>query len=96
MRQMPSSHWKDIFEYMMQRANMRGAEITNLKASDPSATDDPLTVDFDITVNNYFDWSAAGVKVRRCRWRSIRSPTEDEENDDSASAEPIKLGALER
>ncbi len=62
MRRMPSSHWKDIFDYMLQRANMRGAEITNLKASDPSDTEQPLTVDFDVTVNNYFDWSAAESK----------------------------------
>ncbi len=62
MRRMPSNHWKDIFDYMLQRASLNGAEITNLKASDPSATDDPLQVDFDLTVNNYFDWSAAESK----------------------------------
>ena len=37
MRRMPSSHWKDIFDYMLQRTKLRGAEITNLTASDPSA-----------------------------------------------------------
>ncbi len=50
MRQMPSNRWKDIFDYMLQRTNVRGAEITNVKATDPGATDDPLTVDFDIAV----------------------------------------------
>ncbi len=95
MRQVPSSHWKDIFQYMLQRGNLRGAEITNLKAGDPSATDDALAVDFDITVNNYFDWSAAESKFP-LPLASIRSPKEDEEDeDDSASTEPIKLGALE-
>ena len=75
MRQVPSSHWKDIFQYMMQRGNLRGAEITNLKAGDPSATDDPLAVDFDITVNNYFDWSAAESKFP-LPLASIPSPKE--------------------
>ena len=41
---------------------MRGAEITNLKASDPSDTDEPIKVDFDVTDYNYFDWSAAESK----------------------------------
>ena len=36
MRRMPSNRWKDIFDYMMQHTGMRGVEITNLKASDPS------------------------------------------------------------
>ncbi len=95
MRRVPSSHWKDIFDYMLQRANLKGAEITNLKAGDPSATDDPLTVDFDVTVNNYFDWSAAESKFA-LPLASIRLPRDDEdEDDDSASADAIKLGALQ-
>jgi tetratricopeptide (TPR) repeat protein len=92
MRRMPSSHWKDIFDYMLQHANMRGAEITNLKASDPSDTEQPLTVDFDVTVNNYFDWSAAESKFP-LPLASIHLP-EGDEDDDSASTEPIKLGAV--
>ena len=95
MRQVPTSHWKDIFDHMLQRANLKGIEITNLKAGDPSATDGPLTVDFDITANNYFDWSAAESKFP-LPLASIRLPRDDEdEDDDSASAEAIKLGALQ-
>ncbi len=95
MRQMPSSHWKDIFEFMLKRASLSGAEITNLKAGDPSATDDPLAVEFDMTVNNYFDWSAAESKFA-LPLASIRAPKDDEDDDDdAASTEPIKLGALQ-
>jgi tetratricopeptide (TPR) repeat protein len=90
MRRMPSSHWKDIFEFMLQRAKMSG-EITNLKAGDPSATDDPLTVEFDVTANNYFDWSAAESKFI-LPLGSIHMP--DADDDDAASTEPIKLGAV--
>ena len=93
MRRMPSSHWKDIFDYMLQHANMRGAEITNLKASDPSATEEPLSVEFDVTVNNYFDWSAAESKFP-LPLASIHLPNEDDSEDDSAKPEPIKLGAV--
>jgi tetratricopeptide (TPR) repeat protein/transglutaminase-like putative cysteine protease len=93
MRRLPSSHWKDIFDYMLAHANMRGAELTNLKSSDPSATEEPLSVDFDVTANNYFDWSAAESKFV-LPLGSIHLPSEDEEDDDSASTEPIKLGAV--
>ncbi|HLI62963.1 MAG TPA: tetratricopeptide repeat protein, partial [Terriglobales bacterium] len=93
MRRMPSNHWKDIFDYMMKRANMPGAEITNLKASDPSDTDNPLTVNFDITENNYFDWSAAESKFV-LPLGAIPLPSGDEQDDDSVSTEPIKLGAV--
>ncbi len=93
MRRMPSSHWKDIFDYMMKRANMPSAEITNLKASDPSDTDNPLTVNFDVTDNNYFDWSAAESKFV-LPLGAIPLPSGDQQDDDSASTEPIKLGAV--
>ena len=93
MRRMPSSHWKDIFDYMLQHANMQGAEITNLKASDPSDTEQPLTVDFDVTANNYFDWSAAESKFP-LPLASIHLPADDDDSDDSDSTEPIKLGAV--
>ena len=93
MRRLPSSHWKDIFEYMLKRASMQGAEITNLKASDPSNTDDPLTIDFDVSANNYFDWSAAESRFI-LPLGSIHLPSDDDDEDDSNSSEPIKLGAI--
>ncbi len=49
---------------------MRGVEITNLKASDPSDTDDPIKVDFDVTDYNYFDWSAPNLNSP-CRSRRL-------------------------
>ena len=97
MRRMPSSHWKDIFEYMLTRAKMQHTEITNLKASDPSDTDDPLTIEFDVTASNYFDWAAAESKFV-LPLGSIHLPNEDEDEDsdssDNAANEPIKLGAI--
>jgi tetratricopeptide (TPR) repeat protein len=94
LRQMPSNHWKDIFDYMLQRTNMRGADITNLKVSDPSATDDPLKVDFDVAANNYFDWSAAESKFP-LPLATIALPKDEDDGDDSASTEPILLGGVQ-
>ena len=93
MRRMPSSHWKDLFQYVLQRSNLRGADIADLKATDPSDTDNPLQVDFNITDNNYFDWSAAESKFP-LPLSLVGMPGEaDDVNDDDNSTEPIKLGA---
>jgi tetratricopeptide (TPR) repeat protein len=95
MRRMPSSRWKDIFDYMLQHASMRGAEITNLKASDPSDTEQPLSVEFDVVAKNYYNWSAAESNFV-LPLGSIHLPAggDDDEDEDSASTEPIKLGAI--
>ena len=93
MRRMPSNRWKDLFQYVLQHSNLRGAEISNLKATDPSDTDNPLQVDFDITDNNYFDWSAAESKFP-LPLSLVGMPGEaDDVNDDDSPTEPIKLGA---
>ncbi len=96
MRRMPSNRWKDIFDYMMQHVGMRGAEITNLKASDPSDTDTPIHVDFDITDYNYFDWSAADSKFA-LPLSTVALPKMDDSDDDDEGAadEPIKFGAAQ-
>ncbi len=95
MRRMPSSHWKDIFDYMLQQTKLRGAEITNLTATDPSATDDPIKVDFDVTAYNFFDWSAPESKFP-LPLSTVNLPGgENDDEDDTAKDEPIKLGAAQ-
>ena len=93
MRRLPSNHWKDIFDRVLQHSSLHGAEITNLQASDPSATDAPLQVSFDITDNNFFDWSAAESKFSLPMAIGGLPAAEDE--TDTGSNEPIKLGAPE-
>ncbi len=101
MRRMPSSHWKDIFDYMLRNTRLRGGEITNLKASDPSDTDKPIQVDFDIMTYNYFDWSAAESKFA-LPLSTIALPSaknsDDDEDDDAADSDDHKIdfGAIQQ
>ncbi len=92
LRRLPSNRWKDIFERVLQHSSLHGAEITDLKATDPSATDSPLLVNFDVAANNYFDWSAAESKFA-LPLTVVGLPPADE--TDTESSEPIKLGAPE-
>ncbi len=93
MRRLPSNRWKDIFDHVLQHSSLHGAEITELKATDPSATDAPFKVNFDVTANNYFDWSAAESKFP-LPLTVLGLPGEEDESD-ADSSEPIKLGGPE-
>ena len=64
LRQIPGNHWKELFEAMLQRMGMKGAEISNLQVSDPSDADNPLRISMTATISNYFDWSAREAKVK--------------------------------
>ncbi len=93
LRQMPGNRWKEFFTMVLQRTGMKGTEIDNLKVSDPSNPDDPLQIDLDATVNNYFDWSAPESKMY-LPFMEIALPGEgDAEDDDKTNPKPIKLGA---
>ncbi len=93
LRQMPGNRWKDFFTMLLQRMGMQGAEIDNLKVSDPSDPDNPLQIDLDATVNNYFDWSAPESKMGLSFMQIALAPEGDAEHDDQTYPKPIKLGA---
>ena len=90
LRQIPNNKWKNIFDMMLSRSPMKGGEITNLKVGDPTATDKPIEIDFDLAVSNYFDWSAPDPKLS-LPVIGISLPPAPE--DDSKNPKPINLGA---
>ena len=89
-RQLPNNKWKSMFETAFSQSPMKGGEITNFKVSDLAIADNPLEINFDIGVSNYFDWSAAEPKLSLpLRGTKLTSPPEQ---DDSKNPKPIKLG----
>src|SRR5208337_458737 len=90
LRQIPNNKWKNVFDMMLSASAMKGGEITNLKIGDPANSDEPLRVDFDVAVSNYFDWSAADAKLPLPVVGLTVPPPPD---DDSKNPKPIKLGA---
>lgn len=89
LRQIPNNKWKNLFDMMLTGSPMKGGEITNLKIGDPANTDEPLKVDFDVAVSNYFDWSAPDPKLPLPVVRMTVPPPAE---DDSKNPKPIKLG----
>lgn len=87
LRQIPSTHWKDVMQSSLQNSPLRGAEINNLHVSDPSDTDNPLQLDYDLSAANYFDWSSREAKLALPIF-GLRLPAVDEDQKDK----PIKLG----
>ncbi len=90
LRQLPSNKWKDFFEFVIRRSGMNNAEVTNVKVGDPTNPDTPLQIDFDMSVSNYFDWSAPEAKFT-VPLTMITLPDVDDD-DSNPSPKPIKLG----
>lgn len=89
LRQVPNNRWKNLFEMMLSATQMKGGEITNLQIGDPANTEKPFEIDFDLTVSNYFDWSASEPKLPLPVIPFQLPPPPDE---DATRPKPVKLG----
>jgi hypothetical protein len=60
--QAPKEKWKDIGTLLSISDGFRG-QVTNVQASDPLATDDPFTIEYDLTQAKFVDWSKKPVLI---------------------------------
>jgi tetratricopeptide (TPR) repeat protein/transglutaminase-like putative cysteine protease len=89
LRQIPNNKWKNVFEAMLSGSPMKGGDITNLKVGDPADASKPFEIDFDLTVSNYFEWSAPDPKLP---FPTVGIAVPPPADDDSENPKPIKLG----
>jgi Domain of Unknown Function with PDB structure (DUF3857) len=61
-RQTPKERWKEVAGLLALSDGFRGT-ITNVTASDPMATKDPFTVEYEITQAKFVDWSKKPVRI---------------------------------
>ncbi len=61
-RRTPETQWKELGQTIAALDGIKG-EITNVKPSDPSATEKPFELDLDFAQANYLDWSSKKSKV---------------------------------
>lgn len=60
--QTPKERWKDVAGLLALSDGFRGT-ITNVTASDPMATKDPFTVEYEISQPKFVDWSKKPVRI---------------------------------
>jgi Domain of Unknown Function with PDB structure (DUF3857) len=60
--QTPKERWKEVAGLLALSDGFRGT-ITNVTASDPMATKDPFTVEYEITQTKFVDWSKKPVRI---------------------------------
>jgi hypothetical protein len=60
--QTPKERWKEVAGLLALSDGFRGT-ITNVMASDPMATKDPFTVEYEITQPKFVDWSKKPVRI---------------------------------
>jgi hypothetical protein len=60
--QAPKDKWKDIATLLALSDGFRG-EISSAKASDPLSTEEPFTVEYELTQMKFVDWSKKPVRI---------------------------------
>ena len=60
--QTPKERWKEVAGLLALSDGFRGA-ITNVTASDPMATKEPFTVEYEIAQAKFVDWSKKPVRI---------------------------------
>jgi Domain of Unknown Function with PDB structure (DUF3857) len=60
--QAPKEKWKDIATLLSISDGFRG-QVTDVQVSDPLATDDPFTIEYELTQPKFVDWSKRPVLI---------------------------------
>jgi len=55
-RRVPNAEWQHLVTRISQLAGLEG-EVSSLNVSSPTATDQPFQFDYQIAVNNFYDWA---------------------------------------
>lgn len=82
--------WKDVAQLMSLSDGFRG-RILSASASDPSATRQPFTVEYEVTQPKFVDWSKQPVRIPAIL-PLLGLPEAAAPTSDAASSSPIDLG----
>jgi len=85
-RRTPETKWKELGQTILTLDGIHG-DVTAVKPSDPTATENPFQLEIDFERPNYLDWSSKNAKAT-LPLLSISLPNPPEDN-----ASPIVLGS---
>jgi hypothetical protein len=86
----PQEKWKDLAQLLSLSDGFRG-KVTSVTASDPSATREPFTVDYEITMPKFVDWSKKPVRIPALL-PQLGLPDPPAKPAPGAAVSPIELG----
>lgn len=87
-RRTPKNQWKQLAQVVAYSDGLRG-EVTDVTTSDPTATDEPFRIEYQVAQPNFLDWSSKKAKLALpLPAMGLPSADEDAEEED----EPIELG----
>jgi len=61
-RRTPKSNWKNLGFYLGMAGGITG-EVTDIKTTDPADLDKPFEIEFNVTRNDFLDWSSKKIKL---------------------------------
>jgi hypothetical protein len=88
--QSPKDKWKELAQLLSLSDGFRG-QVTSVNASDPYATSEPFTVDYEITQPKFVDWSKKPVHIPALL-PQLGLPDPPAKPPAGAAAPPIELG----
>jgi hypothetical protein len=88
--QSPKDKWKDLAQLLSISDGFRG-QVTGVNTSDPYATREPFTVEYEITQPKFVDWSKKPVHIPALL-PQLGLPDPPAKPSAGAAASPIDLG----
>lgn len=88
--QTPKANWKNVAQLLALSDGFRG-KVSNVTASDPYETQDPFTVEYEITDPKFVNWSKKPLRVPALL-PLLGLPDPAEKSAVGAAAKPIDLG----
>ncbi len=88
--QAPKEKWKELAQLLALSDGFRG-QVTNVTASDPHATREPFTVEYEIMQPKFVDWSKKPVRIPALL-PQLGLPEPPSKPAPGAAASPIELG----
>jgi hypothetical protein len=86
----PKEKWKELAQLLSISDGFRG-KVTTVTASDPSATREPFTLDYEITTPKFVDWSKKPVRIPALL-PQLGLPDPPAKPAAGAAVSPIELG----
>ncbi len=88
--QSPKDKWKELAQLLSISDGFRG-QVTSVTASDPYATREPFTLDYEITQPKFVDWSKKSVHIPALL-PQLGLPDPPAKPPAGAAASPVELG----